>query len=280
MARWLETVRRNRRASQAAEDASATCPRSTCSVASSATPCWPPISPTSAEKGSTSLRHRPGRPARPGGRARPRQRWPRSPGRLLHRLAGHHERAVHRLRHPLRVRHLPPDLRRRPPGRAAGHLAAAGRPVGVPAPGGSRPGRTSAATPRTTDDRRHRAHPLGAGLERHGRPLQLHGPRLPERPGEHPAAVERAGHQGVRPGDLQLRRLRGGRPRPDVRREHHQGALPRGLHAAGQGAAPAAAVLLRRLLDPRLHRGGAPNRTSTCTTCPSGSSSSSTTPTR
>ncbi len=54
--------------------------------------------------------------------------------------------------------------------------------------------------------------------------------------------------------DLQLRRLRRGSPGADLRREHLQGALPRGLHPAGQGAAPAAAVLLRRLLDPRLHR--------------------------
>ncbi len=128
--------------------------------------------------------------------------------------------------------------------------------------------------------RRHRAHPLGARLERAGRPVQLHGAGLPERPGEHPAAVERPGHQGLRPGHLQRRRLRRGGPGPDLRREHHQGALPRGLHPPGQGAAPAAAVLLRGLLDARLPRPRASRRASTCTTCPSGSSSSSTTPTR
>ena len=122
--------------------------------------------------------------------------------------------------------------------------------------------------------------PLGAGLERPRRPVQLHGPGLRERPREHPAAVERAGDARVRPGDLQRRRLRAGGARADVRGEHLQGALPGGLDAAGQGAAPAAAVLLRRLLAARLPRPGAARRTSTCATCPSASSSSSTTPTR
>ena len=69
-----------------------------------------------------------------GGRAGPGQRRPRPARRLLHRLAGHHERPVRRLRHPLRVRHLPADLRRRPAGRAARLLAGPRLAVGVPAP--------------------------------------------------------------------------------------------------------------------------------------------------
>jgi starch phosphorylase len=81
--------------------------------------------------------------------------------------------------------------------------------------------------------------------------------RLPQRPRQHAAAVERPGHQRVRPADLQLRRLRPGRPRADVRREHLQGALPRGLDAAGPRAAAAAAVLLRRRVAARLHQQGA-----------------------
>ena len=105
---------------------------------------------------------------------------------------------MHRLRHPLRVRHLPADLRRRPAGRAARHLAGPRRPVGVPAPRGRRPGRLRRPH-RDVRRRRRRAHPLGPGLERARRPLQLHGPRLPERPGQHAAAVERPGHQGLRP---------------------------------------------------------------------------------
>ena len=79
---------------------------------------------------------------------------------------------------------------------------------------------------------------------------------------------QRAGHRGLRPADLQLRRLRGGGPRADLRGEHLQGALPGGLHAAGQGAAAAAAVLLRRLLDPRLPRRRAAAGTSTCSKLP------------
>ena len=62
------------------------------------------------------------------------------------------------------------------------------------------------------------------------------------------APVERACDASLRPADLQLGALRRRGAGPDLRREHLQGPLPRGLHAAGQGAAPAAAVLLRGLL--------------------------------
>ena len=198
------------------------------------------------------MRHRPGRAAGPGGRAGSGQRRSGSTGRLLHRLAGHHERALRRLRHPLRVRHLPADLRRRPPGRAGRLLARPRGAVGVPAPRGRADRHLRRSHREVHRHRRGRAVPLGAGLEGQGRPVQLHGPRLPERPGEHAAAVARGRHRRVRPADLQLRRLRGGRPRADLRGEHLQGALPRGLHAAGQGAAAAAAVLLRLRLHPRL----------------------------
>ena len=94
-------------------------------------------------------------------------------------------------------------------------------------------------------------------LERAGGALQLHGSGLPERPRQHPAPVEREGDRLVRPARLQLRRLRRGRARADLRREHLEGALPRGLHAAGQGAAPAAAVLLRGGIHQGLPRGDA-----------------------
>ena len=159
-------------------------------------------------------------------------------------------------------------------------MAAARQPVGVPAPGERRDRPASAATRRRDRGRRRRAHPLGRRLGRPRRPLQLHGPGLPQRPRQHAAAVERQGDAGVQPRGLQRRRLRRGGPQPDLRREHLEGALPRGLDAAGQGAAAPAAVLLRGLLAARLHRPGAAARTSTSTSCPSGSSSSSTTPTR
>ena len=71
--------------------------------------------------------------------------------------------------------------------------------MGVPAPGDRPSPSTSAATPSSTTTTASSAIALGAGLERPRRPVQLHGPRLPERPREHAAAVERAGHPGVRP---------------------------------------------------------------------------------
>ena len=194
------------------------------------------------------MRHRPGRPAGPGGRAGPRQRRPRPARRLLHRLAGDDERALHRLRHPLRVRHLPPDLRRRPAGRAARHLA------------GARLARGSSRTPRPRSHRRlrrpHRDTTPTTTASQRTRWVPgwnvLASPTTTWSRATRTAGSTRCGcgargrHQRVRPADLQLRRLRRGRPRADLRGEHLQGALPRGLHPAGQGAAAAAAVLLRR----------------------------------
>ena len=163
---------------------------------------------------------------------------------------------MHRLRDPVRVRHLPADLRRRVAGREARRLAGPRVAVGVPAP---RVGRHRGLRRPHGALRRRRRHALalGAGLERPGHPVQLHGPRLRERPRQHAAPLVRPGDPRVRPRDLQRRRLRPGRARADLRGEHLQGPLPRGLDAAGQGAAPPAAVLLRRLLDPGLPRPGA-----------------------
>ena len=69
-----------------------------------------------------------------------------------------------------------------------------------------------------------------------------------------PAAVERARHPGLRPAGVQHRRLSAGGASAGLRREHQQGAVPGGFHAAGQGTPAAAAVLLRGLLAARLHR--------------------------
>ena len=74
------------------------------------------------------------------------------------------------------------------------------------------------------------------------------------RHGQHAAAVERPRH-------ARRSTCRSSTPATTPRRsssrrcarEHLQGPLPGGLHAAGQGAAPAAAVLLRRLLAARPH---------------------------
>ena len=195
--------------------------------------------------------------ARAGDRAGARQRRSRPARGVLHRLARDDVGAVRGLRHPVRVRHLPADLRRRLAGRELRPVAAARQPVGVPAPG-ERRHRPVRRLHRDVEGRgRHGAHPLGRRLGRAGRALQLHGPGVPQRPRQHPAALERQGDPGVQPRGVQRRRLRRGGPQPDLRREDLDGPLPRGLDAAGQGAAAPAAVLLRGLLAARLHRPGA-----------------------
>ena len=70
----------------------------------------------------------------------PRQRRPRPARRVLPRLAGHPGLPLVRLRHPLRLRHLPPAHRQRRPGRGAGRLAPLRQSVGDPAHGRSVPG--------------------------------------------------------------------------------------------------------------------------------------------
>ena len=108
-------------------------------------------------RGAHRVRRRPRRAAPAGGRARPRQRRTRAPRGVLHRLARHDGRAQHRLRHPLRVRHLPSDLRRRAAGRAARRLArTTARRGSSRTPRPRRPS-PSAATPRSTTTGESRA---------------------------------------------------------------------------------------------------------------------------
>ena len=81
-----------------------------------------------------------------GGMGRgPRQRRPRAPRRLLPGFAGHARAALLRLRHPLRLRHLPPADRERRPGRDPRRLAALRQPVGDRAPRRPLPRPASAA---------------------------------------------------------------------------------------------------------------------------------------
>ncbi len=179
------------------------------------------------------MRHRHRRPPCAGDRARARQRRPRTPGGVLHRLAGHDEHPHDRLRHPLRVRDLPSGLRRRAAGRAAGRLAPARLAVGLPAPRG-RADHFVRGAHRDLRRRRRRAHPLGSRVERPRGALQHDGSRLPQRPGEHPAPVAGGGDERVRPAHVQLGRLRRIGARADLRGEHLQGPLPRGLHPQGK----------------------------------------------
>ena len=248
MARWLETA--PAAAGRRRPRASATCRPSTCSAASSDNALL-------ATDLDDDRRGGAGQPAAStwptlraaGGRAGPRQRRPRPARRLLHRLAGDDERAVHRLRHPLRVRHLPPDLRRRPAGRAARRLARAAARRGSSRTRRPRVtvdfGGHTETTSTTTASTRTRWVP---GWNVLGVPYNY---MVPGYQNGRVNTLRLWSAQATRAfdlRDLQRRRLRRGRPRADLRREHLEGALPRGLHAAGQGAAPAAAVLLRRLL--------------------------------
>ncbi len=71
--------------------------------------------------------------ARAGRRAR--QRRPRPPRGVLPRLDGHARLPGDGLRHPLRVRHLPPGHHRRAPGRARRRVAEVRQPLGDRPPG-------------------------------------------------------------------------------------------------------------------------------------------------
>ena len=108
-------------------------------------------------------RTRPGlrRAARAGGGAGPRQRRPRPAGRLLSRFAGDAGDPLARLRHPLRVRHLPAGDRRRLAGREDRQVAALRQPWEVPRPGVG--GRGEARRPHRALHRRARARCACAG---------------------------------------------------------------------------------------------------------------------
>ena len=199
-----------------------------------------------ARRGPRSLhpaRRRFRRADRPRARPRPGQRRPRPAGRLLPRLHGHPGRARHGLRHPLRLRHVRAAHRRRPPGRGARLLAGRRQPLGIHA----------------ARVQLHRAvrRPSGAGgrpcaLDRHRRRdrhrlrQRRARPRADQR--GHAAPVDRTRDRGHQPRRLQQGRLhaRGGGQEPVGKRLAR--ALPRRLHRARQGTAPAPGVLLRQRL--------------------------------
>jgi starch phosphorylase len=224
-------------------------------------------------------RPRPRRVAGVRGGARPRQRRPRPPRGLLPRLAGHHVDPGGGLRHPLRVRHLPTDLQRGgPAGRDARHLAAPRQPLGVPAPGDVGRGGL----------RRHR----DPGEERLG-PCEW----IPSW-----TTCSRSRTTTWSPATVRTPSTRCGCGAPRRRRTStshifNSGDFPRPVRAqtfaeniskvlypedstpAGQASCACSSSTSSSPLDPRLHPQRCP-ATSTCADCPSGSSSSSTTPTR
>ena len=191
--------------------------------------------------------------ARRRDRAGPGQRRPRPAGRVLHRLAGDPGGAVRRLRHPLRVRHLPADLRRRQQVEQPDSWLGTARRGSSRTP--RRPSRSaSAATPSSTG--RGRRHPArwDPDWEVLGVPYNY---MVPGYRDGRVNTLRLWSAKATQAFDLQV--FNAGDYLEAVRAQTFaenisQGAVPRGLHPAGQGAAPAAAVLLRRLLAARLHR--------------------------
>ena len=90
------------------------------------------------------------------------ERRPRTPRRLLRRLGLDARPPVLRLRHPLRVRHLPPADQGRPAGRGARQLAPLREPVGDPAPRLPHPGDSSTAGRSRSGTRRATSGPTGS----------------------------------------------------------------------------------------------------------------------
>ncbi len=162
--------------------------------------------------------------------------------------------ARHRLRHPLRVRHLRPGDHQRVPGGAHRRVAQVRQPLGDRPPRSHRagallrPGRattsrpTAAPRPRWVGGKTVLGVPYDtpiAGLRRHHR--------------QHAAALAGPRLGGVRLRALQRRRLRARGGREERLGGHLQGPLPQRPEPGRQGAAAQAGVLLRRLLHRRHH---------------------------
>ena len=171
---------------------------------------------------------RPRRHLRHGGRARPGQRRPRPARRMLRRLAGHPRPPGHRVRDPLRVRHLRAVLRGRSPGREARPVARPRQPVALRPARARRVRRVRRARGGGSGDGRPDLVPRGEGARR---PAQPDGPRLRQQRGQHAAPVEGARLLAVQPRGVQRRRLHRGRAPAVDEREHLARALPGGLHA-------------------------------------------------
>jgi len=148
----------------------------------------------------------PRRSHRAGRGAGARQRWPGAARGVLHGVALHAPGAQHRIRHPLRVRHLRPGDPRRLAGRGRGQLAAIRQPVG------DRAARDPLRRPvrrahRRLRRRRHLSGPLASGAGREGHAVRHAGRRL-RRAGGQPAAVVEGGSARVlRLPGVQHRRL-------------------------------------------------------------------------
>ncbi len=161
-----------------------------------------------------------------GGRRRARQRRPRAPRRLLRRLGGDARPPVLRLRHPVRIRHLPAADRRGLAGGGARQLAPVRKPLGDPAPRLADAGEVLRPDGDVPGRGRRRPDRLGRHRERLRDGLRHADPRLPERHGELAPALVGPLHTGVRPRDVQRRGLHAGRRGQDEDGEHLEGPLP------------------------------------------------------
>ncbi len=194
------------------------------------------------------------RPARRRGSGpRARQRRPRAARRVLPRLDGDARARGHRLRHPLRVRHLRAAHPRRLAGRARRRVAPRREPVGDAASGQDGPRQLLRACHRLDGRPRALPRPLGRRTDRARRAVRHADCRIRDQHRQHPAAVVGAGFARVRPRGVQRRRLPARGRGEGPQRDHLQGALSERRVPRGQGAAAQAAVLLRRLLDQRHH---------------------------
>ena len=186
---------------------------------------------------------------------------------------------VHRLRHPLRVRHLRPGDPRRLAGGNDGQMAAPGQSLGTPAPAVDLRGQIR--RPYRTQHGKRRipgaldSPPCGA---RHG--LRHAGAGLPRQHRQLPPPVAGGRRRVLRLPRLQHRRLLRRGDGEDRLGEHHQGPVSERRAAPGQAVAPAAAVLLRLLRAAGHDPGASADGAAAWRISTASSPSSSTTPIR
>ena len=184
-----------------------------------------------------------------GGRAGSRQRRPRPAGGVFHRFAGDAGDPGARLRHSLRVRHLPSGDRRRLADRErTDKWLRFGNPWEIARPEWAVEVKLGGYTEQYQDEHDRLRVRWVPHKNRRRRAVRHADPRLSHQHREHVAAVEGRGAGVVRLLRVQSRRLLRRGESESLVGEPEQGALSERRADAGQGAAARAAVLLRLLL--------------------------------